>query len=215
MAETRGMTRVMVGPLFRRFFDNDTVQVDGDAQTTVVRALAAVAVPGLMVAFWLQTAYPLKPLQRPPWLIIEDHYWFVLFTFLVMGAVAIFEWEMLFPDRLDFLILSPLPVKPLQMLAAKAAALAEFLGLFLVSSYIFGGVALPAVSKVAFFRQLYAHAAAVMLAGLFASLVVLALGGVLVCVLNAARFRVVSPVVQMVTVMLLVLLLLQYAKLGD
>lgn len=215
MAETASMTRILVGHFFRRFFDNDTVQVDGDTQTTVVRALAAVAVPGLMVAFWLQTAYPLKPLQRPPWLIIEDHYWFVLFTFLVMGAVAVFEWEMLFPDRLDFLILSPLPVKPLQMLGAKATALAEFLGLFLVSSYLFGGVVLPAVSKVAFFRQLYAHAAAVMLAGLFASLVVLALGGVLVCVLNAARFRVVSPVVQMVTVMLLVLLLLQYAKLGD
>ncbi len=215
MAKTASMTRILVGHFFRRFFDNDTVQVDGDTQTTVVRALAAVAVPGLMVAFWLQTAYPLKPLQRPPWLIIEDHYWFVLFTFVVMGAVAVFEWEMLFPDRLDFLILSPLPVKPLQMLGAKAAALAEFLGLFLVSSYIFGGVLLPAVSKIAFFRQLYAHAAAVMLAGLFASLVVLALGGVLVCALNAARFRVVSPVVQMVTVMLLVSLLLQYAKLGD
>ena len=112
MAETASMTRILVGHFFRRFFDNDTVQVDGDTQTTVVRALATVAVPGLMVAFWLQTAYPLKPLKRPPWLIIEDHYWFVLFTFVVMGAVAVFEWEMLFPDRLDFLILSPLPVKP-------------------------------------------------------------------------------------------------------
>jgi hypothetical protein len=43
----------------------------------------------------------------------------------------------------------------------------------------------------------------------------LALGGVLLCVLDAARFRVASPLLQMFSVMLLALLMLQYAKLGD
>ena len=211
MAETASMTRILVGHFLRRFFDNDTVQVDGDTQTTVIRAVSAVAAPGLLIAFFLQIQYP----QRSAWGRVADHYWFVLFTFVVMGAAAVFEWEMLFPDRLDFLILSPLPVRPLQMLGAKAAALAAFLGLFLFGSYGFGGVMLPAVSKENFYRQLYAHGAAVLLAGLFASLMVLALGGVLVCVLNSARFRVVSPIVQMLMVMLLVLLILQYAKLSE
>jgi hypothetical protein len=139
----------------------------------------------------------------------------MVFSFVVMGAVSIFEWEMLFPDRLDFLILSPLSVKPMQMLAAKAVALIGFLALFLVGCNVFGTVMLPAVTKGDFFRQVVAHGAAVLFAGTFAALFFLALGGVLLCVLGAARFRVVSPVMQMLSVAALVLLMLHYFLFAD
>jgi hypothetical protein len=66
-----------------------------------------------------------------------------------------------------------------------------------------------------FWRQLGAHAAAVSMAGLFAALLVIAIGGVMLCVLSAAQFRVVSPIVQTVSVMALVLLLLGYLQYGD
>jgi hypothetical protein len=214
MGERDGATRILTEHFFRRFFDNDTIQVDGDTLTTVVRAVSIVAVPGLMIAFWLQLGYPPKPLQRPPWLVIEDHYFFVMFSFVVMGAVSIFEWEMLFPDRLDFLVLSPLPLKAMQMLAAKAVALIGFLAIFLVSCNFFGTVILPLVSKGDVFRQMYAHAVAVLLAGVFAALFFLALGGVLLCVLGAARFRVASPIMRMLSVTGLVLILLHYASYG-
>ena len=202
---------MLVDHFFRRFFDNDTIQVDGDTLTTVVRAISIVAVPGPMIAFFMQNQYP----ARLPWGAIEDHYLFVLISFVVMGAVSIFEWEMLFPDRLDFLILSPLSLKPMQMLGAKAAALIGFLSLFLVGSNLFGTVMLPAISKGDFFRQMFAHGTAVLLAGVFAALFFLALGGVLLCVLDAAQFRVASPIVQMFSVMVLVLFMLHYAKNGD
>jgi hypothetical protein len=212
-----------VDHFFRRFFDNDTVQPDGDTQTTVARAMSFVAVPGLMVAFWLINAYPYLP-PRPLWATIADHYFFVMFSFVAMGGAAIFEWEMLFPDRLDFLVLSPLPIKPMQMLGAKAAALVGFLGLFLVGSNIFGTLLLPLVSKGTtllprvtlgqILRQVVAHGVAVGMAGVFAALFFLALGGVLLCVLGAARFRVVSPIVQMVSVTGLVLLLLFFPWFG-
>ncbi len=210
MAERRDVTRILVGHFFRRFFDNDTIQVDGDTLTTVVRAVSIVTVPGLIVSFFLQNQYP-----KPPWVAIEDRYFFVLLSFVVMGAVSIFEWEMLFPDRLDFLILSPLSLKPRQMLAAKAAALIGFLAIFLVSCNCFAAVILPAVSKGSFYRHLYAHAVAVLLAGVFAALFFLALSGVLLCTLDAARFRIVSPLVQMLSVMALVLLSLEYLRYGD
>jgi len=211
MIERHSVGRVLVDHFFRRFFDSDTIQIDGETLTTVVRAVSVVAVPGLMVSFFLQNQYP----RRPLWGAIQDQYFFVLFSFVVMGAVAIFEWEMLFPDRLDFLILSPLSVKPLHMLAAKIAALIGFLSLFLVSSNFFGTVILPAVSKGHFYRQVYAHGISVLLAGLFASLFFLALGGVLLCVLGAARFHAISPLIQMFSVTALALLLLHYAKFGD
>ncbi len=211
MGEQTRVTAMLIRHFFRRFFDNDTIQVDGDTLTTVVRAVSVVTVPGLMISFFLQSQYP----DRSAWGAIADQYFFVLFSFVVMGAISIFEWEMLFPDRIDFLILSPLPLKPAQMLAAKAAALVGFLSLFIVSSNLFGTVMLPAVSKGEFFRQLYAHGVAVLLAGVFAALFFLALGGVLRCVLDTARFRLASPLLQMFSVSVLALMMLQYAKLGD
>ena len=132
-----------------------------------------------------------------------------------MGAAAIFEWEMLFPDRLDFLILSPLPVKPLQMLGAKLAALILFLSLFLFSSNVFGALVLPLISQRNLFRHFFAHSVAVLLAGLFASLFFLAVAGVLLCVLGAGRFRALSPLIQMFSVTALLLLMMHYVKVGN
>ena len=54
MDKRHRVTLMLVVHFFRRFFDNDTLQVDGDTLTTVVRALSIVTVPGLVVAFWLQ-----------------------------------------------------------------------------------------------------------------------------------------------------------------
>jgi hypothetical protein len=211
MAEPVRITRVLIDHFFRRFFDSDTVQIDGETLTTVVRAIAIVAVPGLMASFFMQNQYP----ARSEWGTIQDQYSFVLFSFLVMGIVTIFEWEMLFPDRWDFLVLSPLPVKPLQMLGAKATALIAFLAIFLISSTFFGTLILPVVTERYFFRQVYAHGIAVALAGLFAALLFLALGGLLLCVFGGRRFRLISPALQMISVTALLLLFVHYIRYGD
>lgn len=211
MHKSKRAWEVLVGHFFRRFFDNDTVQMDGETSITVVRAACIVAVPGLMVAFFLQNQYP----RRSAWGAMEDQYFFVLFSFVVMGAVSVFEWSMLFPDRLDFQVLSPLPLTAWQMLMAKGTALMMFLLIFLVSCNVFGTLVLPAVTKGAFYRQLCAHAMATTLAGVFAALSVLALGSVLLCVLDARRFRALSPLVQGLAVLVLVLLLVHYLKTGD
>jgi hypothetical protein len=205
----------LVRHFFRRFFDNDTVHVQGDTLTTVVRAIAIVASPGLIVAFFLQNAYPYKPFQRAPWLVIQDHYFFVLLSFVAMGAVAVVEWEMLFPDRLDFLVLTPLSIKSRVLLASKAVALAGFLTLFLLSTNVFGAVVLPAVSKGDLLRQLYAHTVATGLAGVFAALGLLAVGGTMLCVLDPRRFRAASPLLQMGSVVALVLLMVHYGRYGN
>jgi hypothetical protein len=216
MHSSSRVTRTLIDHFFRRFFDNDSIQVEGDTLTTVVRTIAIVAAPGIAAGFRLLNQYP-DPrwsFPRPLWAAIGDQYFFVLLSFVVMAAVSIFEWEMLFPDRIDFLVLSPLSIKPLQMLAAKAAALLGFLALFLVACNVFGIVMLPALSRGDLLRQIYAHAAAVLLAGTFAALLILALGGVLLCVLDAARFRLASPILQMLSVLAVALLVLQYLTFG-
>ena len=209
MRRPTSITGILIGHFFRRFFDNDTIQVDGDTATTVVRALAAVAAPGLMVAFFMQNQYP----QRTRWGRIEDQYLFALFSFVTMAVVTIFEWEMLFPDRLDFLILTPLAIKPRQMLAAKAVALAGFIAMFVVGANALSTLIFPAACKgPTYFHQFAAHAVAVGMAGAFASLLVVGAGSVLLCVLGATRFRVLSPLLQMGAVTVLGLLMVLYAK---
>lgn len=208
---TKHVMTTLVAHFFRRFFDNDTVAVQGDTVTTVVRALAAVGAPGLILAFFLQTQYP----RRSLWGRIEDEYLFVLLSFVAMGAVATFEWEMLFPDRVDFLVMTPLSLKHLHMLAGKAIALGGFLLLFLFSTNVFGAVVLPAVSRGDFYRQVWAHAAATSLAGVFAAVALLGLGGFMLCILDPRRFRVASPLLQLTIVVVLTLSMLHFLRYGD
>lgn len=210
MRKVEGRTAELTRHFFRRFFENDVIQGGSDTITTVVRAISTVAAPGLMFGFFLQTQYP----QRPLWGRIEDEYFYVLFSFVAMAGVAVFEWEMLFPDRLDFLVLGPLSLKPVQMLAAKVTALALFLGLFLFASNAFGVVVLPLVSKYDLLRTAASHAVAVGMAGIFGATLIAGLGGLLLCVLPARQFRAVSPVMQMLTVAALALLIIHYPRTG-
>ena len=196
---------------FRRLFDNDVLDSDGETVTTVVRALSTVAAPGLIFAFYLQISYP----QRTTWGRIEDQYFFVLFSFVAMAGVAIFEWEMLFPERIDFLVLAPLPLRPRQLLLGKALALGGFMGLFLVASNLFGAFMLPAVSKGAFWRMVWAQGVATGLAGVFAASGVVGLGAVLLCVLPPALFRRALWPFQVFGTATLGLLMIAYARLGD
>ena len=196
---------------FRRLFDNDVFDSDGETVTTVVRALSTVAAPGLIFAFYLQISYP----QRTTWGRIEDQYFFVLFSFVAMAGVAIFEWEMLFPERLDFLVLASLPLRPRQLLLGKALALGGFMGLFLVASNLFGAFMLPAVSKGAFWRMVWAQGVATGLAGVFAVSGVVGLGAALLCVLPPALFRRVLWPFQAFGTATLGLLMIAYARFGD
>ncbi len=208
MPDREGLFGVLLKHFFRRFFDNDTLQVDGDTTTTVVRALAIVAAPSLLVAFFLQNEYP----KRDMWGRVEDQYFFVLLCFVVIGAVTIFEWEMLFPDRADFLVLTPLPLRTRLLMVSKATALCCFIGLFLVGSSLFGAVVYPAICKDAFFRQIAAHVLAVTLAGLFIAMALLGLGAALRCLVSDRLFRVLTPVIQTVMTAYFVLLVIQYAR---
>lgn len=212
MDERRTVRRVLLGHFFRRFFDNDTIQVEGDTQTTVIRALSAVAVPGLLMAFFLGLGAP-RVLSEAQ--VLMPHYFFVLLPFVVMGVVALFEWEMLFPDRLDFLVLTPLALKQREMLGAKAKALGIFLGMFLVAVNVFGIAIYPGAGHSYVFRVLLAQSVATMMSGLFGVLVFLAIGGVLLCALSETQFRVASPILQMMATCGLLLLVLHFVLFGS
>jgi len=206
------VTRTLTKHFFRRFFDNDTVHTDGDMQTTVVRTICILSAPGLLIAFFVAA---LAGHRLPLWVGILYRYLFTLYSFVVMGAVAIFEWHMLFPDRLDFLVLTPLSIEPKKMLVAKVKALAMFLAIVLVGMNAFSTLLVPITFHGGYVRPLLAHAVAVTMAGVFAAMCVLLVGSVMLCVLDAQRFRSVSPVVQASMMLVLMLLFLQFVHYGE
>ncbi len=184
---------VLAGHFLRQFFQSGEAAA---VETPMVRALAGAAAPMLIAAFWIVTlAHGVQP-----WSLAGIHYLFVLYSFCAMGCVTTLQWERLFPDRTDFLVLLPMPLRGSVLFAAKLRAVAVLLGLFLFAANIFGILLLPALAGRQVLSAMVVHAAAVFSAGLASSLAVLALESLLVALVPERWFRSLVPLVQVTLV---------------
>jgi len=199
---------------FGRFFDSDIVSQTGDMRTNVVQALGLVAVPGMFVSFYMlpQRVRFDRPFDHN-WLLIGDYYFFILYSMVVMGFVMVFEWDALFPDRKDYLILTPLPLGHRSIFAGKVVALVIFLTLFVVDTNVLCTALAPAITAPSgtaphsFWRLVAVHILAVGSAGAFVALVFAGLQGLLINLLPGRAFRRVSPWAQMASMGLLITVL--------
>jgi hypothetical protein len=205
---------------FHEFFENELVAAGGEARLTVVNALALLAFPPIFYTLYevdtYANVYWNVPWQYPSVSLI-DHYRFVTFSMVVIGFVAILEWDALFLDRRDYAILTPLPLKAAKIFAAKITALLLFFSLFIAD---IGGIPTlfyPLVETtgirghhVSFFRlcgMIAAHGVAVVSASAFSFLFFAALQGLLVNLLSPRAFKRVSLFVQVLGMVMLLLLL--------
>jgi hypothetical protein len=217
MYKGEGRVQILSEHFFRRFFDNDTLSTEGETETTVVRALCGIAVPPIMAAFWLFPLYAHIP-PRGLWAVASDRYFFMLYPFIVMGLVTTVEWEMLFPDRSDFQILLPLGLHEWEMFWAKGKALLKFLGMFLVAANLLATLFFAAASTPrhgSFWKTFGIHAISATASGIFAAFVMLAIGGIMVCIIPPRWFRRVSTIVQTLTVTALVGMFLPFPFFGQ
>lgn len=194
--------RILVWHFFGRFFDKESLSPQGEAEAGVIQTLGILAVPS---AFFVLL---FRPLSLFGWFLVMARFFFVSFSMIVMGFVMVFEWDALFPDRRDYQILTPQPVRLFTVFAAKASALAIFLGIFLIDINFFGFLFWPGVDGGKdFFGILWAHVVALLAAGLFSALAIAALQGLLVTFLRGSLYRRASVAVQTLLMALLVMLL--------
>ncbi len=189
---------------FDRFFDVESLSPGADPQTTTVQILGFVAVPsGLFTILCL-------PMVLTGWTLVAVRNFFVSFSMIVIALVVVFEWDALFPDRRDYQILTPLPLKLWTFFVAKVLALGLLAGVFLVDANFFGLLLWPGAdgSGGGFFEVILAHMVAIFAAGLWAALAVASLRGVLVTLFSGAWLRRISVAVQTLLMALLVMLLL-------
>jgi hypothetical protein len=207
-----------------RFFNHETASPDGDGKTRLVLLAFAAGVPGFMVAVWLWPVYhrfrgwpPGSTQVGPPpyWVQVNHHFFFVLYSLVVMGLIALFEWDLFFPDLLDVVVLGTLPVAQRRVFFGRAAAIAIFIGGFLFDANILAPAILPAATDPPHIAGFLAgHMVAVAAGGLFGAGSVIALQSVLLAIMGERLFRRVSLVLQGAAVTALVMLLLLFPVLS-
>jgi hypothetical protein len=209
---------ILVRHIFHRFLHNELLSSDDDETKRVMQISCAIAVPGLLVALFLFPAYhafPPYPVPRPFWAQVGDHYFYVMYSFVVMGAATVFEWDLLFPDLVDVFVLSVQPIANRHVFFARVLALAIFLGLVMLGTSILGILFLPLVAELPnFLRHLLAHSTAVFASGIFSAATFLALQGILLNIVGENIFRRITPLLQGASVMLLLTILLLHPTLS-
>jgi hypothetical protein len=123
-----------------RFFNHETASPDGDAKTRLVQIAVVAGLPGFVVALYLWPDYhSFIPYLRnhrvvwvwgppPYWAQVNQHFFFLVYSFVVMGIVAVFEWDLFFPDLLDICVLKPLPIADCRTFLARVTAIVILLG---------------------------------------------------------------------------------------
>jgi hypothetical protein len=192
--------RLLVRHFFGRFFDTESLSPQGEPTAGVIQTLGILAVPG---AFFVLL---FRPLTLWGWSLVAVRYMFVLYSMVVMGFLMVFQWDALFPDRRDYQILTPMPLRLGAVFLAKAEALAMFLAIFLVDINFFSFVFWPGVDGGRNVLDiLWAHVVAVLAAGLFAALAGAAVQGVLATFLSGPMLRRVSVAAQTLAMSALVM----------
>jgi len=220
----RSQFSLLVRHFLERFFNHEAASPDGDAKARLVLIAVATGIPGLMVAIYLWPTYhpfkgwpPGNVSSGPPpyWLQVNHHFFFVIYSFVTLGIITVFEWDLFFPDLLDVFVLSTLPIANRRLFVARVAAIALFIAGFLLNANALAPLVLPAAfDPPNVLRLLAGHIFAVLAAGLFSAAFVLAIQGVLLSLLGERLFRRVSLLLQGILISALVVLLLLFPVLS-
>lgn len=206
----RSQVSQLMRHFLERFFNHESASAEGDAKTLLVQIACAAALPGFLVALYLDPFYH-RPTPLPYGLQVSHHLFFVLYSFVAMGIAMVFEWDMFFPDLLDVQILKTLPVKDRNVFLGRVAAIAVLVGAFLADSNFLA----PTIMHITFNpphpgRFTAGHVLAVLLSGLFSAACTLALQGTLLSLLGERLFRRLSLLLQGVLIALFVMMLLLF-----
>jgi hypothetical protein len=210
------MVQLFVARIFRGGGDSDAEGLD----LGVGLVLTLLAMPGGFVSLLLLNKYGTLlqwlrgiPNVDPLLITLPDEYFFIVLSMTVTGAVAVWRWDAIFPDRRDYMNLVPLPISTQSIFLANLVAVVFLAGLIAVDVNAASCVLFPAVveatqkSLLFFVKFGLVHTLVVMLASVFAFFGVFSLLGLLMAILPARAFRRVSTYVRGIVVVYLVAML--------
>lgn len=166
---------------------------------------SAVALLGLFLPYPLLKKYwylsSLESGEAYTRALLSDQALMIAVPMIVIGLVMSLVAPSLYVDDTDFLVLTPLPVSRATVFAAKLAAVAIFVGLFVVALNTAGNLWFPAITGGRWaahplLARLWTHTAASLLATSFVPLVFAVLQGLTVTVLPRTSATRASTAVQ-------------------
>jgi hypothetical protein len=200
-----------------RFFESDDASPGGGFQTNIYQVLGFLLTTGFIVAYFMLPAMSFIMNRTKPsemgWALRGLQLFSPSYTFAVIGFATFFEWDMLFPNRRDFLILASFPLRLRDVFGAQLTALAKFLGLLIFAVNIFPILVTVLMSLNARYqgnavRLVAAHIASTAGVSAFAFLAAGSLQGLLINFTTPRLFRRLSPWIQMCGMSLMVLSIL-------
>lgn len=139
-----------------------------------------------------------------------DEYFFIVLSMTVTGAIAVWRWDAIFPDRRDYMNLAHLPVSARTIFGANLVAIVFLVGLIAfdvnaASCVLFPMVVSASQGSLLFFLKFGAvHALGVLLSSVFSFVAVFAMLGLLVATLPPRVVRRLSIYVRAMIVVYLV-----------
>jgi hypothetical protein len=158
---------------------------------------------------WMQGRTDVDPLSAA----FPDEYFFIAFSMVVTGIVAVWRWDSIFPDRRDYANLVPLPLSTLNIFFANLLAillltLVLAIDVNAASALLFPLVVSASVNAFSFFAQFFlVHGFVLVLASLFSFFAVFAIVGILMVTLPYVVFRRISLYLRGIIIACLVALL--------
>lgn len=214
--------RLLAVHFFRRFFDNDLLTPGADSTAVVVRALGLLATPGMMVALYLMPRYVELEIRSPQLLPAArrfDQMMFLTLATSIMGFVAALEWDALFPDRLDYQVLTQFPIRQRTAFAAKVTSLVAFLLLFTAAVNFLPALLFPFIAPAGKGAHWYdvlqfalVNATVLLCASALVFLAVMAIQGILLNLLPERWFRIASGYAQFGVMASMITILLLYPR---
>ena len=126
----RGQFVILTRHFFGRLFRNEIVDFADQMKEKLIVSLSLLAVFFSWASWLMLFKYHFVPDVNRSWQ--EKSYIFTLMM-LVFALITLLEWDILFPDRRDFLNLMSLPVRLRTIFAAKLASFVLFIGMFSVA----------------------------------------------------------------------------------
>lgn len=223
-APERSQIAHLVRLFLERFFNHETASPDGDAKGRLVLIAIATGLPPFMVAIYLWPVYhpfigwpPGQHPAAPPsyWAQVNHHFFFVMYSFVAMGLITVFEWDLFFPDFLDVFVLGALPISARRIFLARLGAIAVFVIGFLLDANVLAPVVLPlATDPPQLSRFVAGDVVAVAAGGIFSAALIVGLQGLLLALLGERLLRRISLAVQGAAVTLLVMMMLLFPVLS-
>lgn len=207
------LVRLFVERIFRGGGDTDTEGLD----LGVGLVLTLLAMPGGFVSLLLFDKYGsllqwLRGSTNVDTLLMAfpDEYFFIVLSMTVTGAIAVWRWDAIFPDRRDYMNLVHLPISTRTIFLANLVAVLFLVGLVAfdvnaASCILFPTVVSASQSHFLFFVEFAAvHALGVVLSSIFVFFAVFSVLGLLMAILPSQAFRRISAYVRGLVVVYLV-----------